>query len=108
MAEIEDLLAKLDGVVPRGQGQWVALCPAHDDKTQSLSIGVGDGGRPLVYCHAGCEWEAISRSLSSDRKTPARRQAFGKPVSVYDYLDERGQLLFQVVRDEEKRFRQRR
>jgi hypothetical protein len=29
-------------------------CPAHHDRTPSLSISEGEGGKPLMFCHAGC------------------------------------------------------
>ena len=38
---------------PNGRG-WMARCPAHDDRTPSLSIAQGDDGRVLLKCHAGC------------------------------------------------------
>jgi putative DNA primase/helicase len=33
---------------------WVARCPAHDDRTPSLSLADGHNGRLLVKCWAGC------------------------------------------------------
>jgi putative DNA primase/helicase len=44
-------------------GQWhgrygMACCPAHDDRTPSLSISDA-GGMVLVRCHAGCEQERV-------------------------------------------------
>lgn len=47
---------------PSGDG-WQARCPAHDDRTPSLSIGAGSDGAPLVHCHAGCEQEAVLEAL---------------------------------------------
>jgi len=35
-------------------GQYRALCPAHDDRRASLSLGVGDRGAVLWHCHAAC------------------------------------------------------
>ena len=48
--------------VKSGANGWTARCPAHDDKVNSLSISVGDDGRVLLKCHAGCEAEAIVRA----------------------------------------------
>lgn len=31
-----------------------AKCPAHEDKSASLSINEGDDGKVLLHCHAGC------------------------------------------------------
>lgn len=59
---LELILSKLNGVKRSGNG-YVALCPAHDDKNQSLSVSEGEDGRVLLYCHAGCEPEDIVRAL---------------------------------------------
>lgn len=50
---IELLLARLDGVRKSGSA-WIAKCPAHDDRSPSLSIGIGNDGRILLHCHALC------------------------------------------------------
>ena len=36
-----------------GAGRFIARCPAHDDKSPSLSITQA-GNHVLFYCHAGC------------------------------------------------------
>lgn len=51
---VEAFLSRLDGVKPRGEGQWYARCPSHDDNGPSLSIKEGDDGRILIHCFAGC------------------------------------------------------
>jgi hypothetical protein len=50
----ETLLSRLDGVRRTGTGRWIARCPAHDDRTPSLSIRELDDGRILLYCFGGC------------------------------------------------------
>src|SRR5438477_391729 len=57
-AAVQQVLDLLDEVKPCGLG-WSALCPDHADKNASLSVGVGDDGRVLLHCHAGCETKAI-------------------------------------------------
>lgn len=42
---------------------WTCRCPAHDDRTPSLSIDPGDDGRVLVNCHAGCTFDAVCGSI---------------------------------------------
>lgn len=63
-----------------GPDQWQARCPAHEDRTPSLSITRGDDRRALVHCHAGCTVEEITRAIGleprhlfPDRIEPAIR-----------------------------------
>ncbi len=53
-APVHRLLARLDGVRELGPGRWIARCPAHDDRTPSLSIRELDDGRLLIKCFAEC------------------------------------------------------
>ena len=39
----ERLLSRLDGVRETSTGQYMARCPAHDDKSPSLSVTERDG-----------------------------------------------------------------
>jgi hypothetical protein len=59
--KLNDLLGRLDGVKPRRDG-WQARCPAHGDRTPSLSINVRDE-RILVNCFAGCRPEAVVSAI---------------------------------------------
>jgi len=45
-----------------GTNQWMARCPAHDDREPSLSIAVKNGV-VLFHCHAGCEQRAVIAGL---------------------------------------------
>jgi putative DNA primase/helicase len=63
-APIQSLAARiadaLGGVERQDRpGSWTACCPYHDDSKPSLSITDGDGGRPLLYCFAGCDYEDV-------------------------------------------------
>jgi len=56
-----DLYAALQeaGLKPRRCGDnWSSLCPAHDDRSPSLSSSI-QNGRLLLYCHAGCSFRSI-------------------------------------------------
>ncbi len=54
MADIDLLLSRLQGVKKiKGSDKWVALCPAHDDKTPSLSIRQLEDSRILINCWSG-------------------------------------------------------
>lgn len=62
-----ELLSRLDGVRPRGTGQWVALCPAHDDQSPSLAIKETDD-RILLHCFAGCATASICEAVGFSMK----------------------------------------
>ena len=44
---------------------WTARCPAHEDRTPSLSIRDSTTERYLVRCHAGCEQEQVIAGLQA-------------------------------------------
>jgi hypothetical protein len=56
---IEDILARLDKVRRTGSNNWIACCPAHDDRSPSMTLHAADDGRQLVHCKAGCSFEEI-------------------------------------------------
>jgi DNA primase len=63
----EDFLARLDGVKRTARG-WSARCPAHGDKSPSLSIREGEDSRILLHCFAGCTPQDICRALGMSMK----------------------------------------
>lgn len=44
-----------------GRGSWT--CPAHEDRSPSLSVKEADDGRVLVHCFAGCETADVLAAL---------------------------------------------
>ncbi len=51
-------------------GRWngrsgIACCPAHEDRSPSLSIAQGHTGQLLLTCHAGCRFEDVLNALKS-------------------------------------------
>jgi putative DNA primase/helicase len=56
----------------RAGAGWVARCPAHDDRTPSLSLRDAGSGIVLVRCHAGCEQEDVIAALRSRGLWPGR------------------------------------
>lgn len=87
----------------------MAKCPAHDDRTQSLSVKVGDTGKLLLKCFAGCTFDEVlcALGISSKDCSPEMTE---KPIEVacYRYKDEHGEPLYEKVRYEPKDFRLRR
>lgn len=134
--QMSDLTPRLKGVRRGGRG-IVALCPAHDDHHQSLSVREGDG-RIYLKCFAGCTTETIVKALgimwkdlfdknigtpslqdlgdsinktqSIDRSkgTMYFAKSKGRIHEVYEYVNEEGRLLYENVRYYPKDFRQRR
>ncbi len=111
---IDEFLALLKGVNQSGDG-WQALCPAHEDRRQSLHVSEGDDGRILVNCFAGCSVGQICEAVGIKvadlfPEKPADRFSGGKTeiIAKYDYHNADGELLFQVCRTADKRFFQRR
>lgn len=134
-AALDRVVAALEdrGLNPKRNGKGCsARCPAHKDDRASLSVGVGDDGKVLLKCFAGCKAQAIVEALrltmadlfnsngqaARPSAAPCRRLPAARPVrqpvqrrkivATYDYRDESGVLLFQVCRFDPKDFRQRR
>jgi hypothetical protein len=109
----DEVLRRLRGVVPGQDGHtWSALCPAHEDRHPSLSVSVNDDGTVLLKCHRGCTAAAVVAAIGLGMTDlfPAGESGAGPGTidKTYDYVDEHGELLFQVVRFRPKKFRQRR
>lgn len=62
LSRVAEFLARLDRVRKTKDG-WTSRCPAHKDRNPSLSVSVGDGGRIIACCHAGCSIESIATAI---------------------------------------------
>lgn len=69
-------IAKTLGNAKRANGQWVASCPVpshgkgNGDKNPSLSIHIGDDGKPLFHCHGGCSQEEVFNTIKDRNLLP--------------------------------------
>lgn len=54
MSAAEAFVERLSKVLKTNSNRWQAVCPAHNDKSPSLSITEAQDGRVLIHCHAGC------------------------------------------------------
>ena len=101
-------------------GGWQANCPAHDDKTPSLSVREGTSVGVILKCHTGCEFRDVIAALGLEKQKPARRTSrpasrlkvtpqastslvpcelpSGPDTTVYHYLDADGAAAFAVAR----------
>src|SRR5262249_59871747 len=64
-AALDAVLAVLPDARRSGSG-WSARCPAHDDRTASLSVSPGTTRDVVVTCFAGCKLDAVIRALGLD------------------------------------------
>jgi putative DNA primase/helicase len=67
--QITDLGAKsiAEALGGRKSGRgWSARCPAHEDRTPSLSLRDTPDGRVLIYCHAGCDQDEVISHLKAN------------------------------------------
>jgi hypothetical protein len=94
---IEDVLSRLSKVKKTGRGNWIACCPAHDDRSPSLTLHAADDGRVLCRCWSGCSFNEIVDAVglgwepwfppkqADDFKLPIRR-----PFPAGDVLEALG------------------
>ncbi len=65
MITAESVAKKLKKPQRKSPTEWLACCPAHDDRTPSLNIRTGKDGRLLWHCHAGCDQIAVRDALET-------------------------------------------
>lgn len=69
---INNILERLDNVKAKlsknGLSQWQALCPAHADKTPSLTVTECTDGTVLLKCWSGCTVNEITRAIGLQLK----------------------------------------
>ena len=61
-----EALAAVIGARRSARGRWMARCPAHEDRSPSLSITEGHDGRVLLHCWAGCHTIDVLNALGFD------------------------------------------
>lgn len=60
---VDTLISRLERPRQTGPGRWLARCPAHPDKSPSLSIRELDNGCVLVHCFTGCPVSAVLEAI---------------------------------------------
>jgi len=93
----------------------MGFCPCHDDRSRSLSISHGKRQAVIVKCQAGdgCSQRDIHEALKAKGAPVFAPRGDGQgsndALSVrYTYHDERGSVVFRVVRKKPKGFFQQR
>jgi hypothetical protein len=99
-----EVLCEALGIAP--DGRQVVKCPAHDDNRESLSVGLGDDGRALLYCHAGCLTADVVKALGLEVADLFNSHRGDIIVAEYVYADGDGKPLTRVQRTQPKGFTQ--
>lgn len=92
---IEDILSRLEKVRKTGAHNWIACCPAHEDRSPSMTIRAEHDGRILVKCFSGCEFEEIVNAVGLGWEpwfppkppTEDRVRAVRRPYPAADVLE---------------------
>jgi len=88
---VDTILSRLSKVRSTGKGTWLACCPAHNDKTPSLTLRALDDGRILLHCFSGCDAVDVVQSIGLEMTDlfPERLGEFkpvAQPFSALDVL----------------------
>lgn len=57
------LLDRLERVKQTAPSRWIACCPAHEDRSPSLSVRELDDGRVLLHDFGGCSTQHVLGAL---------------------------------------------
>jgi hypothetical protein len=95
--DVTELIARLDSVRKSGADSWVARCPAHEDRSPSLTVKGLPDGRILLHCFAGCEAGAVldSLGLSFAELFPERLGEFSSARAAFTPLEALRALTFE-------------
>lgn len=98
------LLSRLKGVKQYGDG-FMAVCPAHQDKSPSLSLSQAEDGRALLNCFAGCKPRDVlgavgleMRNLFPENMSQGQRREFRRIKLEDDRDSER--LIIEIAKAE--------
>ena len=88
MTPIENTLSRLEKPRQRQPGQWSARCPAHPDKSPSLSIRETPEGSVLLHCFGGCEVAEIVAAMGLELHDlfPPQDKPTGTPKKIANLL----------------------
>lgn len=84
---LQEVLRYFDGVKQCSNSQYMARCPCHDDRKQSLSIGGGQKG-VVLKCQVGCDTRDIIARVGlkpSDLFYESKAPEHPRIVATYNY-----------------------
>lgn len=86
--DIQEVLQYFAGVKRCSDSQYMARCPCHDDRKQSLSIGRGEKG-VVLKCQAGCDTRDILERVGLNPRDlfyePRKFKERPQIVATYNY-----------------------
>lgn len=86
---IDDIAARCDKPRWFGMDRFTSRCPAHNDRTPSLSVRETKDGKLLLHCHAGCPQKDVMDALGLGKgewkppTTPRLRLVEPPPTAAY-------------------------
>jgi hypothetical protein len=86
--KLREFLGRLDKLQRTGEGRWIACCPAHSDKSPSMSIKATPE-TVLIHCFAGCSAEEVLGAVGmtfSDLYPGHREHVRPQKLSSHDAL----------------------
>ena len=93
MISFDEVISRIPHAKYLSKARFQAPCPCHNDVKPSLYGAVGNDGRTLLYCQAGCQTADILKAIGltfaditpdKPKKKPPRFD-FKNIVSTYDY-----------------------
>ena len=91
--KLDNFVSRLSKAKRTGNDSWIACCPAHADKSPSMTVREVEDGMLLVHCFAGCGIDEIAGSigmsisdLMPDKQPDEIRKARKIPFSPSDVL----------------------
>lgn len=95
---VDKLLSQLDKVRQTGPDSWMACCPAHADKSASLSIRQSDD-KTLIHCFAGCSVHEVIGSVGMEISDlfPPRNSQGGPERRPFPAMDALRGIAFEAL-----------
>jgi hypothetical protein len=104
MSNVDMILSRLQKVRATGKDRWIACCPAHDDKTPSMTVR-DDNGKILIHCFAECDTASILDAIGVsfedlfpgplERSAPTRRPF--PAADVLECLSEESKIVYVIA-----------
>ncbi len=107
-APIDKVLPALKKVRQGHSGQYMACCPAHEDRSPSLSVRETPDGAVLLHCFGGCSISAVLDALGLEMsdlfpprevsgREPKRMPCLLTPGQALNLLDQEANLVVVVA-----------